>query len=160
MKMIALLSLLALGFVLPLSAKPERSRGENKGGAQTGRALGIEAVLIVASNQPGATDSSLAAYEPTLRRVLRYASYKRIGGSTTKITPPGDGSLSLGSGHELSVNVESADSSGVHVRVSWTGNGRRLMNTGLVLRPGVPAALGGPAWGDKGDVCAVLLIAR
>ena len=34
------------------------------------------------------------------------------------------------------------------------------MNTGLSLRPGVPAVLGGPSTGHKSEVYAVILIGR
>ena len=42
----------------------------------------------------------------------------------------------------------------------WSAGGRTLMNTGLSLRPGVPAVLGGPSTGNKGEVYAVILIGR
>lgn len=131
------------------------------GVAATSRAQGaqIEGILITASNQSGATDGRLAPYEPTLRRILRFESYHYVGSDSANLRVPGDAGLGIGDGHQLEVSTERADDRAIHVRVRWTGGGRTLMNTGLVLRPGVPAVLGGPAKGN-GEVYAVLLIAR
>lgn len=128
--------------------------------AVTARAAAIEGILITASNEPGQTDSRLAPYEPTLRRILRFDSYHYVGGDRTDLEVPASGDLSLGNGHQLQVSTERADGRTVHVKVRWTAGGRTLMNTGLVLRPGVPAVLGGPSTGSKGEVYAVILVGR
>jgi hypothetical protein len=120
----------------------------------------LEGILISASNEPGQTDRRLAAYEPTLRKILRFESYKHLGDDRASLAVPAAGSLSLGDGHELAVTTESADGKSIHVKVRWTAGGRTLMNTGLTLRPGVPAVLGGPSTGNKGEVYAVILIGR
>jgi hypothetical protein len=120
----------------------------------------VQGILIAASNEPGQTDRRLAPYEPNLRRILRFESYRFLGDDRATLDVPSSGSLSLGDGHELTVSTESSDGKSIHVKVRWTGGGRTLMNTGLVLRPGVPAILGGPSTGNKGDVYAVILIGR
>ncbi len=120
----------------------------------------MQGILISASNEPGQTDRRLAQYEPTLRKILRFESYKFLGGDSTSLDVPASGSLSLGDGHEIMVATESSDGKSIHVKVRWTGGGRTLMNTGLVLRPGVPAVLGGPSTGHKGEVYAVILIGQ
>jgi len=120
----------------------------------------IEGILISASNDHGETDRRLAAYEPTLKRILRFESYHFLGDASTSLGIPATGHLSLGDGHELEIATETADGKGIHVRVRWTQGGRTLMNTGLVLRGGVPAVLGGPSTGKKGEVYAVLLIGK
>ena len=119
----------------------------------------LEGILITASNEPGQTDRRLADYEPTLRRILRFESYHYIGGDRTNLDVPASGSLSLGDGHKLQVTTEKSDGPAVHVKVRWTASGRTLMSTGLVLRAGVPAVLGGPSTGKKNEVYAVILIA-
>lgn len=120
----------------------------------------IQGILISASNEAGQTDRRLAQYEPTLRKILRFESYKFLGDDSASLDVPASGSLTLGDGHELEVITEKADGNSIHVKVRWTGGGRTLMNTGLVLRPGVPAVLGGPSTGNKGEVYAVILIGR
>jgi len=118
----------------------------------------IQGILISASNDRGKTDQRLAAYEPTLRRILRFESYRFIGDDSASLAVPASGQLSIGEGHRLEVATESADAKGIHLRVRWTQGGQTLMNTGLVLHAGVPAVLGGPSTGKKGEVYAVIVI--
>jgi len=73
---------------------------------------------------------------------------------------PASGQLSIGEGHELEVVTESADARSIHVLVRWTQRGRKLMNTGLILHRGVPAVIGGPSTGRKGEAYAVILIGK
>ncbi len=120
----------------------------------------VQGILITASNERGQTDGRLAQYEPTLRRILRFESFHFVGEDGTSLDVPASGSLSLGKGHELEVETERSDGKAVHVKVRWMAGGRTLMNTGLVLRAGVPAVLGGPATGNKGEVYAVILVGR
>ena len=129
-------------------------------GARAADRASFQGILISASNEPGQTDRRLGRYESTLRRILRFESFKFLGDDTASISAPDDVRLSLGDGHQLAVQVERADEKAIHVRVLWTGGGRTLMNTGLTLRPGVPAVLGGPSTGTKGEVYAVILIGR
>jgi len=119
----------------------------------------IQGILITASNEPGKTDGRLAQYEPTLRRILRFESYHYVGEDSARLEIPAAGSLSVGDGHELEVTTEKSDGKSIHVKVRWNSRGRSLMNTGLTLRPGVPAVLGGPST-SKGEVYAVILIGR
>lgn len=128
--------------------------------AQAADRARIQGILISASNDQGKTDQRLAAYEPTLKRILRFESYRFLGDDSTALAVPASGQLSIGDGHQLEVTTESADAKGIHVRVRWTQGGRSLMNTGLVLRLGVPAVLGGPSTGNKGEVYAVIVIGR
>jgi len=122
-------------------------------------AASIQGILITASNEAGQTDGRLARYEPTLRKILRFESYHYVGEDTTSLGVPESGSLSIGDGHQLEITTEQADGKAVQAKVRWLANGRTLMNTGLTLRPGVPAVLGGPA-SSKGEVYAVILIGR
>lgn len=131
--------------------------------AATGRdgdQASFRAIMIVASKQKGETDRRLAPYEPTLRRILRFESYRFLSEDTGAIAVPGKGVLSLGSGHQLELETEQTGEGTRRVRIRWTAGNRVLMNTGLSLRPGVPAVLGGPPWGDKGDVSAMIVIVR
>jgi hypothetical protein len=119
----------------------------------------IEAVLVVASKAPGKADPRLAAYDATLRRVLRFESFQYLGLGRAALTIPGEGSLDIGGGQRLELKTTTAADQRLRVQVSWFDGPRALMNTGLVLRPGVPAVLGGPARAD-GEVYAVILTAN
>ncbi|MBI3885413.1 MAG: hypothetical protein HY302_06755 [Opitutae bacterium] len=131
--------------------------------APTARAEGrvsVEGILLTASDAKGPTDGRLAPYAPTLRRILRFESYRFVGDGAATMAVPGDGAASLGDGHELEISAERSDGRTVHAKVRWVAGGRTLMSTGLVLRPGVPAVLGGPSTGKKGEVFAVIVIVR
>lgn len=120
----------------------------------------IDGILITASNTPGQTDRRLAPYEATLRRILRFESFRQVGSGRAAVDIPAKARFAIGNGHELELETESSDGKAVHVKVRWSAQGRTLMNTGLALRPGVPAVLGGPSTGNKGEVYAVILIGR
>jgi len=119
----------------------------------------LRAILVTASNEKGSSDERLAAYEPTLRRILRFESYRYVGEGSVTLAVPARGPLSLGAGHRLDFETESASASGVRMKLAWSEGRRVLMQTGLTLRPGVPAVLGGPRK-DDGEVYAVIIIGR
>jgi hypothetical protein len=127
--------------------------------ARAAERASLQGILISASHEAGQTDRRLAQYEPTLRRILRFESFKFKGDDSASLEVPGSGTLLISDGHELVVTTESSDGKSLHLKVRWTNGDRTLMNTGLVLRPGVPAVLGGPPT-DKGEVYAVILIGR
>jgi hypothetical protein len=127
--------------------------------AQAADRASIRGILVSASNAKGQSDGRLSAYEPTLRRILRFESYRYLGEGSASLSVPAQGSLSLGQGHRLEIETESVSDKSVRVKVSWLDGDRVLMETGLSLRPGVPAVLGGPSRGD-GEVYAVIVVGR
>lgn len=146
-------SCLIVALLLGLGASAPSARAEDR------QHVSLRAILVSASREAGSTDKGLARYEDTLRRILRFESFKQLGNGRARIEAPGSGSISLGQGHQLEVTTESSQGDRVRVQVEWTGNGRSFMRTGLVLRPGVPAVLGGPSRNDH-EVYAVILIAE
>jgi hypothetical protein len=128
------------------------------GAAPAAHATTLRAVLITASTEPGATDPRLAAYEATLKRVFRFQSYAYQGSDSGELASGRTAELLIGQGHELTVEP---GENPLAVRIRWTEGGRALMTTGVTLRPGVPAVLGGPRTGNApGEVYAVILVAR
>lgn len=119
-------------------------------------ATNVTAILITASGEAGASDKRLAPYEATLRRILRFEGYRFVGQASGAV--PGEGSvkLEIGAGHILAV----ARGAGDRLQVTWKQGDTTLMNTGLALRPGVPAVLGGPGTGKEGEVFAVIVTSR
>lgn len=128
--------------------------------AQTTEPVTLHGILISASNATRDTDRRLAPYEPVLRRILRFASYHFLGDDRTTLAVGKKDELLLGDGNELALETESIDEQGVHIRAHWIQGGRTLMKTGLVLPRGSPAVLGGPISDKKGEVYAIILIAR
>ena len=159
MKTIRLIPLFAALAGLLANAPAAEHGREAERGRDAGR-TGIQGILIAASNERGGSDRRLAAYEPTLRRILRFESYRFVGEDSAALAPAEPGRLSLGNGQQVEVTIEGVEGSSIHVRVRWAAGGRTLMNTGLVLRAGVPAVLGGPSTGNKGEVYAVILTGR
>lgn len=124
--------------------------------ATSAAAATLRAVLVVASPEKGASDPRLAAYEGTLKRVLRFNSFVFQGSDSAEVAPNGKAALIIGQGHDLV--VESGDNP-LAIRIRWTEAGQLMMNTGLTLRAGTPAILGGPATGrHPGEVYAVILV--
>lgn len=128
--------------------------------AAEGGSARVRALLVIASKEKGAVDPRLSAYEPNLRQILSFESYRLAGEGSVTLASPGEGSLSLGQGHSLALENQKADRGGVRLQVNWQANGRSFMNTALVLRPGVPVILGGPSRGKGGEVWAVIVIAN
>ncbi len=123
------------------------------------QAATFDAILVVASKEAGKSDPRLAPYEANLKRLLRFESFSVAGQGKANIDVPGTGSISLGAGQSLILTTTEDPKSGIRVQIKWQQGNRLLMNTGLVLRPGVPAVLGGPATPD-GGVYAVILTAN
>ncbi len=126
--------------------------------AQAAERASIQAILITASNEPGRTDARLSRYEPTLRRILRFESYRFAGQGSVSLGIPAEGTISLGNGQHLQLSTEPSRGRSLRLRVRWTQGNRNLMETGLSLNPGTPAVLGGPGTGKRGEVYAVILV--
>lgn len=145
--------IIQLMFLAVLLAVPRLAAAADGGPAH------VRALLVVASNQRGETDGRLSAYEPTLRRLLRFESYRLAAEGSANVASSGKASVNLARGHSLELSLEKSEGKTVRLQVAWRDGGRSLMNTGLVLQPGVPAVLGGPSTGKEGEVWAVILIA-
>jgi len=126
--------------------------------AADGDSVTVRAILVSASKQPGQTDKALSRYESTLRRILRFETFKQLGSGRGRADVPGEATISIGSGHQIQFRTEDSRDDRLRVQIIWQGGGRTLMRTGLALRPGVPAVLGGPARNDD-EVYAVIIIA-
>jgi hypothetical protein len=119
--------------------------------AASGGATSVHAIMIVASNEKGGTDPKLAPYEANLKRILRFESYRAVADGSASVAPGGDGVVSLTRGHRIELKSE-----GGAIRATWFDGNRKVI--ALTLPPGKPSILGGPPWGDKGEVCAVIIV--
>lgn len=122
----------------------------------------LQAILITASNERGGqSDRRLAAYESTLRRVLRFESFAFQGSDTATIRTGAAVDLVIGQGHELAVQASGDNAYSLRIRWADKVGGRTLMNTGVTLQPGMPFVIGGlPTGRQAGEVYAVILVAR
>ena len=120
--------------------------------------VSVRAILVAASREAGPSDRALAPYESTLRRILRFESFAQLGTGRDRVDLPGKGSINVGQGQSLQFEAEDAGQGRVRLQLEWQGDSRTFMRTGLVLRSGVPAVLGGPSRPD-GSVYALIVIA-
>ena len=129
--------------------------------ADTAAKASFSAILVSASKEKGPVDPKLAAYDSNLRRLLRFESFKYLGQGSANIALPGSGTVNLGAGQALALNTEESDGKLIKVAVRWQQGDRLLMKTGLALKPGVPAIVGGPSQDAAGTaVYAVILTAH
>lgn len=146
--------------ILPLAALLLLALGlPARAAADDDAKVSLRAILVAASREPGESDRRLAPYEATLQRILRFESFKQLGSGRDRSALPGEGAFGVGAGHQLSYRAEAAGQGRVRLQLQWSDGSRQLMRTGLVLRPGVPAVLGGPSRPD-GSVYALLIIAE
>jgi hypothetical protein len=107
--------------------------------------------MIVGSNDKGKSDPKLAAYEGNLKRILRFESYRAVAEGSAVVAAGGSGSVALARGHRIELKSE-----GGAVRATYFDGGKKV--AAATLPPGRPTILGGPAWNEKGDVCAVIIV--
>lgn len=117
----------------------------------------IEVVLVAASDGGGGMDRSLRPFAGPLNRLFRFSEYRQVQKSTVRLSLPGRSQLRLQDGAQLKLESDGGSDGQLPVNLSWERDGRSLLRTGVRLRPGTPAALGGPAGRDGG---VLLLIVR
>ncbi len=116
------------------------------GNALAAETTSVRAILVVASNEKGGSDPRLSAYEPTLRRVLRYQSFRSVGDGGASVAAGARASISLPSGNR--VDLQGDPSGGVTVMRS----GRSV-----AVAPGSPVVLLGGQANDRGDQFAIIV---
>jgi hypothetical protein len=123
------------------------------GWAAGGGVTHVRAIMIVASAEKGKSDPMLGPYEANLRRILRFESYRVVAEGAVEVALARGSPvlLNLTRGHRLELSRE-----GQAVHATWFDGSRKVVT--LALPPGKPSILGGPAWGDRGEVCAVIVI--
>lgn len=118
--------------------------------AAAGGSTSVRAILFVASNQRGAADPKLRAYEPVLRSNLRFESYRYMGENSAAVTAGSTATLSLPGGNRVELE---RDKSGGPVRVHRGG-------AVVSVAPGKPVVLMGGPSGNKGDVFGIIVLAN
>ena len=116
--------------------------------AQAADSVNIHATLILGSNQGGGVDGQLKRYERHLKRVFRFDTFQQKGGGASNVAIPGSGTVNVGGGHQISVNVTDAGNDKLRIAAKWTKSGRALINTTIVSSRNQPTVLGGPASGE------------
>lgn len=117
--------------------------------------VNLDAMLILASNDPAPLDRRLERVEFQLRPLFRFEYYRHMGGSSASANVPGTVSIALGDGHHLEVRATARDGKKVRAEVRWFRGDQPLLSTGVNLQPGKPVILGGVPH-DKGKLIVTL----
>ena len=126
------------------------------GAAPAARAqMEIEAMLILASNEPAPLDRRLERVDYLLRPVLRFETYRLLGQGSVLLQMPASTSIALGDGHVL--NIVSDRDRRNRVEVTWLRGNTRLLSTAVNLQRGKPAILGGVPQGDGRLIVTLML---
>ena len=104
----------------------------------------LDVYLVKAGDGSGGVDKSLRPFASTLQRLFRFQSYALEGKRTVRLTVPGESSVNLTQGQQLTVKASEVQGPGLKAEVEWKRGGKRLLHTRINLRPGNPAVLGGP----------------
>lgn len=127
----------------------------------TGRGdrVAFQAILVIASDE-GSTDASLAAFEPKLRSLLRFKSYRRVGGGKAEMAASGESTIALGQGNSLDLWIENVADTEVSFGVRWYNERLNLANMKVTRRRGAETIIGGPKTEDGKGHYAVIITAQ
>lgn len=110
--------------------------------------VNLDAMLILASNDPAPLDRRLERVEHQLRPLFRFEYYRHLGSSSAAVALPGATKIALGDGHFLDVQASAAKDDKVRAQVRWFRGDEPLVNTVVNLRRGKPVILGGVPHGN------------
>jgi hypothetical protein len=120
----------------------------------------LQAILVIASDD-GETDPSLAPYEATLKRVLRFKSFRRVGGATAApLAAKQEATLAIGGGYSLDVWINWITDRETEFGARWFTGKATLANTTITRPRQSTAIIGGPAAKEGGGTYAVIIVAR
>lgn len=114
----------------------------------------VDAMLILASDDPAPLDRRLERVEYKLRPLFRFEHYRHMGEGTGMLNLPGDTTVALGDGYHLELRGSARDG-GTRLEVRWFRGAQALLNTAVHLKPGKPVILGGVPH-DKGTLIVTL----
>ncbi|MCZ7591261.1 MAG: hypothetical protein M5U15_03515 [Kiritimatiellae bacterium] len=139
MKVIAgiLFAVFLLGVVTPTEAAP----------------MEVEAMLILASNEPAPLDRRLERVDYLLRPVLRFETYRLLAQSSVILPDGASATVALEDGHVLYLQRGKKN----RVEVTWQRGDTRLLSTGVGLERNKPTILGGVPQGE-GRLIVTLMI--
>ena len=118
--------------------------------------VSVEAMLILASNDPAAQDPRLDAVEFKLRRMFRFDYYRHFGEGRAIVNLPGQTSLSLGHDNRLDVSASDAKDDKVRASVQWYRGNELVLNTTVVTSRNRSVVLGGVSH-DSGTLIVTLV---
>lgn len=118
----------------------------------------IQAMLILASNDPAPLDSRLDKVEYKLRRIFGFEYYKHYGEGAAVLNLPGQSSVELGHGFRLNLTSSGSKDDKIRTSVQWFRGDEMVLNTTVGMKRGVPVILGGIS--HDGGTLIVTLVAE
>ncbi len=114
-------------------------------GAATAAAkpVSVEAMLILASNEPTSLDQRLEYVEYKLRRIFGFEYYRYYGEGTAILEVPGQTTLDLGHGFTLEFNATDGEDGKIRANVRWLRGQDVVLNTTVGMKRNAPVILGG-----------------
>lgn len=104
--------------------------------------VSLDAMLILASDDPAPLDRRLERVEFKLRPLFRFQYYRFLGEGSGSLNLPGETTVALGDGHYLQLRGSEKDDA-TRVEVRWFRGDQPLLNTAVNLKKGKPVILGG-----------------
>lgn len=156
------LSLSVLLATLFLALAPRAADGasglvpDSRGTAGASARVAFQAILVIASDE-GTTDSRLSAHEATLKRVLRFKSYQRVGDAATTLAEGGEATVAIGRGFNLDIWVTDVSDREVVFGVRWYKGKLTLANTKVTRPRRSTTVIGGPVVEDGKGTYAVMV---
>ena len=117
--------------------------------------VNLDAMMILASDDPAPLDRRLERVEFQLRPLFRFQYYRHMGGSSAAVNLPGTANIALGDGYHLEVRASGREGKKVRAEVRWFRGDQPLLSSGVNLQPGKPVILGGVPH-DKGKLIVTL----
>ena len=114
-------------------------------GAATAAAkpVSVEAMLILASNEPAALDQRLEYVEYKLRRIFGFEYYRYYGEGSAILEPPASTVIDLGHGFRLDITTSDAGDDKIRASVRWLRGEEVVLNTTVGMKRNTPVILGG-----------------
>jgi hypothetical protein len=123
--------------------------------ADAANAVGLEVILVRASEGEASVDSNLRPYVSTLQRLFRFDRYERL--SRKSLMLDGSQTVRLHDGQSVQLNLLESNDRSARIELEWLRGSTRLLSTRVQVVGNLPAVLGGPR-GEEGIL--LLLVVR
>lgn len=127
--------------------------------APEGTMMGVQGVLVLASDQQAGLDPSLKPFEAQLSGVFRFSGYRAIGRGNARLKVSGVATIDLGQGFGVQLRSQASPGAAVPMEIRWMKGDQVLIHTRQTFRPENPVVvLGGPS--HQNGVLLLVLTSR
>jgi len=126
--------------------------------AGAARAADVQARLIRASLDGGATDTELADIQHKLKKVFGYDHYRQLGRKQAALAPATPQRLDLGEGFILFVREKGRDANTYELELEWYSGRTAISKAIAKLPPKTFVFIKGPEVGDDWIILALTVV--